>query len=108
MNILILGSGGREHAIADKIVSSPQCEKLFIAPGNAGTSTLGKNIPLDPMNFPAIKELVLAENIELVVVGPEAPLVAGIVDFFEADEALNQIAIIGPTAKGAMLEGSKD
>ena len=108
MNILILGSGGREHAIADKIVSSPQCEKLFIAPGNAGTSTLGKNVPLDPMNFPAIKELVLAENISLVVVGPEAPLVAGIVDFFEADELLNQIAIIGPTAKGAMLEGSKD
>ena len=108
MNILILGSGGREHALADKIVSSEQCEKLFIAPGNAGTSTVGKNVAIDPMNFPAVKELVLAENITLVVVGPEAPLVAGIIDFFEADDALNQIAIIGPSAKGAMLEGSKD
>ncbi|MDQ3016630.1 MAG: phosphoribosylamine--glycine ligase, partial [Bacteroidota bacterium] len=108
MNILILGSGGREHAIADKIIASSECSKLLIAPGNAGTSTLGKNVPLDIMDFAAVKALILSEEIELVVVGPEAPLVAGIVDYFEADEMLNQIAIIGPSAQGAMLEGSKD
>lgn len=107
MNILIIGSGGREHALADKIASSPLCTALFIAPGNAGTSTLGKNIALDPLDFNAVKELVTSQNIELVVVGPEAPLVAGIVDFFEADEALASIPIIGPSAQGALLEGSK-
>lgn len=107
MNILILGGGGREHALADKIASSPLCSKLLIAPGNAGTALLGKNIPLDPNDFPAVKNLVTSENIELIVVGPEAPLVAGIVDFFSADESLKSIPIIGPSAFGAQLEGSK-
>ncbi|MEO6132208.1 MAG: phosphoribosylamine--glycine ligase [Saprospiraceae bacterium] len=107
MNILIIGSGGREHALADKIASSPQCSQLFITPGNAGTANLGKNIPLDVNDFGAIKELVVLENIQLVMVGPEAPLVAGIVDFFADDEALKSIPIIGPSASGAMLEGSK-
>ena len=108
MNILIIGSGGREHALADKIASSTHCTGLFIAPGNAGTALLGKNISIDPNDFEAIKALVVAENIELVVVGPEAPLVAGISDFFAADDALKLIPIIGPSAEGAQLEGSKD
>ncbi len=107
MNILIIGGGGREHALADKITSSPLCELLFIAPGNAGTATLGKNIPLDTCDFEAIKSLVLNENINLIVVGPEVPLVAGIVDFFSEDDALKNIPIIGPSKEGAKLEGSK-
>ena len=107
MNILILGSGGREHALADKIAASPHCTKLIIVPGNAGTALIGKNISLDPNDFPAIKALVVSEGVELVVVGPEAPLVAGIVDFFSADEELKTIPIIGPSAAGAQLEGSK-
>lgn len=108
MNILIIGGGGREHALADKIASSPLCTGLFIAPGNAGTALLGKNINIDLNDFEAIKALVLQEAIELVVVGPEAPLVAGIADYFSEDEALKSIAIIGPSAEGAKLEGSKD
>src|SRR5687767_238333 len=108
MNILIIGSGGREHALADKISSSNLCKQLFIAPGNAGTSQLGTNVKLDIEDFAAIKEFVVSKNINLVVVGPEAPLVKGIVDFFAADEVLKEIPIIGPTAQGAMLEGSKD
>ncbi|MFZ1677189.1 MAG: phosphoribosylamine--glycine ligase [Saprospiraceae bacterium] len=107
MNILIIGSGGREHAIADKIASSPHCELLFIAPGNAGTATLGKNIAIDTNDFEAIKSLVVNENINLVMVGPEVPLVAGIVDFFSEDDALKNIPIIGPSKEGAKLEGSK-
>jgi len=107
MNILIIGSGGREHALADKIASSPHCSQLFIAPGNAGTASLGKNVPIDQNDFDAIRTLVLAENIQLVIVGPEAPLVAGIVDFFSDDESLKNIPIIGPSKQGAMLEGSK-
>lgn len=107
MNILILGSGGREHALADKITTSPLCTGLFIAPGNAGTALLGKNIQLDPNDFSAVKALVLKETIGMVVVGPEAPLVGGIVDFFAQDEALKAIPIIGPSAGGAQLEGSK-
>jgi phosphoribosylamine---glycine ligase len=108
MNVLIIGSGGREHALADKIASSIHCTGLFIAPGNAGTALLGKNISLDPNDFEGIKALVIAENIGLVVVGPEAPLVAGITDFFSGDIALKSIPIIGPSAAGAQLEGSKD
>ncbi len=108
MNILILGGGGREHALADKITSSPLCSKLFIAPGNAGTALLGKNVNIDSSDFEAIKKLVLEEEIGLVMVGPEAPLVAGIVDFFSADDDLKKIPIIGPAAGGAQLEGSKD
>ncbi len=107
MNILIIGSGGREHALADKIASSPQCDQLFICPGNAGTAMLGKNVPLDTNDFEAIKSLVLTENIQLVMVGPEIPLVAGIVDFFSEDESLKNIPIIGPSKQGANLEGSK-
>src|SRR5688500_5281445 len=107
MNILILGSGGREHALADKISSSPHCSRLFIAPGNAGTRLLGANIPVDLNDFGAIKNIVLSDTIELVVVGPEAPLVAGLVDYFAGDEELKNIPIIGPSQQGAMLEGSK-
>ncbi len=107
MNILIIGSGGREHALADKIASSGHCTGLFIAPGNAGTALLGKNIPIDTNDFDAVKALVTAETIGLVVVGPESPLVAGIFDYFSGDDALKEIPIIGPSAAGAHLEGSK-
>ncbi len=108
MNILLLGSGGREHAMADKIASSPHCSRLFIAPGNAGTSLLGRNVNIDPNDFEKIKSFVLETETNLVVVGPEAPLVKGIVDFFAKDAQLRDIPIIGPSAQGAMLEGSKD
>lgn len=108
MNILLLGSGGREHAMADKIASSPHCSRLFIAPGNAGTSLLGRNVNIDPNDFEKIKSFVLETETNLVVVGPEAPLVKGIVDFFAKDAQLRDIPVIGPSAQGAMLEGSKD
>jgi len=107
MNVLIIGSGGREHALADKIASSAHCTGLFIAPGNAGTALLGKNVQMDPNDFEAVKALVIAEKIGLVVVGPEAPLVAGIADFFSGDHLLRDIPVIGPSAAGAQLEGSK-
>ncbi len=107
MNILILGGGGREHTFAWKIQQSPHCSKLFIAPGNAGTATCGTNVALDPNDFEAVKAYVLDNEIEMVVVGPEAPLVKGIYDFFKNDEALNGVSVIGPSQKGAMLEGSK-
>lgn len=108
MNILLLGSGGREHAMAAKIAESPQCDKLYIAPGNAGTSQCGTNVALDNNDFEAIRKFVLDNGIGMVVVGPEAPLVAGLQDFFARDEALNKIAFIGPSRQGAQLEGSKD
>jgi len=108
MNVLILGSGGREHALAWKIAQSPLLTSLFIAPGNAGTGQCGTNIPLNIDDFQAVKTIVLSNNIELVVVGPEVPLVAGIHDFFLLDKDLKNIPVIGPTKKGAMLEGSKD
>jgi len=108
MNVLILGSGGREHAMAWKIAQSPRLTKLFIAPGNAGTAQCGTNLAISAEDFPAVKQAVLDNNIQLVVVGPEVPLVAGIHDFFLADEQLRDIPVIGPTKKGAMLEGSKD
>ena len=108
MNVLILGSGGREHALAWKISQSPLLTKLYIAPGNAGTSACGTNLALDMSDFSALKTLVLDKNIELVVVGPEAPLVEGIADFFVRDKELKSIPVIGPGTKGAMLEGSKD
>jgi phosphoribosylamine--glycine ligase len=108
MNILLLGSGGREHAMAAKIAESPQCDKLYIAPGNAGTSQCGENIALDNNDFEAIRKFVLEKRIGMVVVGPEAPLVAGLQDFFARDEALRQVAFIGPSRQGATLEGSKD
>jgi phosphoribosylamine--glycine ligase len=107
MNILILGSGGREHTIAWKIKQSEKADKIFVAPGNAGTALMCTNIEVSPENFQDVKREVLENNIELVIVGPEAPLVLGIVDFFKSDESLKNISIIGPDKKGAMLEGSK-
>jgi phosphoribosylamine--glycine ligase len=107
MNILLLGGGGREHAFAWKMSQSPDCSKLFIAPGNAGTSSFGTNIDLSPVDFPAVKKACLANGIDLVVVGPEEPLVLGIVDFFASDPELSRIPVIGPSARAARLEGSK-
>jgi phosphoribosylamine--glycine ligase len=108
MNILLLGSGGREHAMAWKIAQSPKLSTLFIAPGNPGTAALGVNLAVATNDFPAIKKAVLENNIELVVVGPEDPLVNGIVDFFAGDTEINHIPVIGPDKAGAQLEGSKD
>jgi phosphoribosylamine--glycine ligase len=108
MNILLLGSGGREHAFALSLSKSALCSKLFIAPGNAGTSTCGTNVNVQPNDFESVKAFVLKESIALVVVGPEDPLVNGIVDFFESDVAIKNIPVIGPGKTGAQLEGSKD
>lgn len=108
MNILLLGSGGREHAFAWKMIQSPLCDTLFVAPGNAGTAQIAKNIDINATDFEAIKTLVLKENIEMVVVGPEDPLVKGIYDFFLNDQELKQIPVIGPSKIGATLEGSKE
>lgn len=108
MKILLLGSGGRESAFAWKISQSAQCEQLFIAPGNAGTSAYGKNVNISVNDFEGIKNLALKENIDMLVVGPEEPLVNGIHDFFLGDEALKHIPVIGPKKEGAILEGSKD
>ncbi len=107
MNILLLGSGGREHAFAKKLSESPHCEKLFIAPGNAGTLSCGENIAIATTDFDSIKTFVIKQNISMVVVGPEDPLVKGIVDFFLGDNDLKSIPVIGPDAAGAKLEGSK-
>jgi len=107
MNVLILGSGGREHAFAWKISKSSSCNKLFIAPGNAGTAEVGSNINLSINDFVSIKEFVLLQQIDLVLVGPEEPLVNGIYDFFQNDEQLRNISLIGPSKQGAQLEGSK-
>lgn len=108
MNILILGSGGREHAFAVKLQQSPLCEALYIAPGNGGTHTVATNVPIAPTNFAALKEFVLDKNITMVVVGPEDPLVQGVYDFFASDPALAHVRVIGPSKKGAILEGSKE
>lgn len=108
MNILLLGSGGREHTLAWKISQSPLTEKLYIAPGNAGTSKVGINVVLNPNDFNAVKEFALKNRIELIVVGPEEPLVNGIYDYFKADSNTKDIAIVGPSKAGAQLEGSKD
>ena len=108
MNILLLGSGGREHAFAYLLSRSPRCKQLYIAPGNAGTALEGENVAMDATDFPKIKEFCLSKQISLVVVGPEEPLVKGIVDFFGQDTALSQIPIVGPSQKGATLEGSKE
>ena len=107
MNILLLGSGGREHALAWKIAQSPKVEKLYIAPGNAGTKEVGENVNIAVCDFDAIAEFVLANEIAMVVVGPEDPLVKGVYDYFAADERLKGIAVIGPTKAAAELEGSK-
>jgi len=108
MNILILGSGGREHAIAWKIAQSPLLSSLYIAPGNAGTGQLGSNVSIDINNFKEVENFVLQNNINMLVVGPEAPLVDGISDFFNNNAQLSEVAVIGPSKAGAMLEGSKD
>ena len=108
MNILLLGSGGREHAIAWKIAQSPKVDKLFIAPGNAGTAFVGTNVAIKADDFAAIKTFAIENAIDMVVVGPEDPLVKGVYDFFKNDEALSHIPVIGPSKSGARLEGSKD
>ena len=108
MNILILGSGGREHTLEWKIAQSARVDHLFIAPGNAGTRAVGTNVPLKVNDFEGIRAFVLANAIDMVVVGPEDPLVNGIVDFFRADNSIAHIPVIGPSAAGARLEGSKD
>ncbi len=108
MNILLLGSGGRENALAWKIAQSPRVENLYIAPGNAGTARIGRNIALSATDFPALKEFAIGHDIDMVVVGPEDPLVKGVYDYFKNDDKLKRIPVIGPSASGARLEGSKD
>lgn len=108
MKLLLLGSGGREHALAWKIAQSPKIEKLFIAPGNAGTALVGENVSISATDFVAVKSFVLDKGIDMVVVGPEDPLVKGVYDFFRDDASLQHIPVIGPSKEGAQLEGSKD
>lgn len=108
MNVLILGSGGREHAFAWKVSQSSLCKKLLIAPGNAGTAQVGTNIEIGVNEFEKIKELCISEEINMLIVGPEDPLVNGIYDYFHTDETLQHVVVIGPSKKGAQLEGSKE
>ncbi|MBQ9669098.1 MAG: phosphoribosylamine--glycine ligase, partial [Prevotella sp.] len=108
MKILLLGSGGREHALAWKIAQSERVEKLFIAPGNPGTAQVGQNVNIKADDFEAVKQLVASEQIDMVVVGPEDPLVKGIYDDLKADVRTQHVAVIGPSKAGAVLEGSKD
>lgn len=108
MNILLLGSGGREHALAWKISQSKKTDKLFIAPGNAGTASVGQNVPLKELDFDGIAKFALENNVKMIVVGPEVPLVEGIADYFSSQPQFKDIAVIGPSKLGAQLEGSKD
>ena len=108
MVILLLGSGGREHALAFKMLQSPKCSTLFVAPGNAGTAAIATNVSVNLTDFSAIKSFAIQEKVEMVVVGPEDPLVSGIYDFFKDDADLNHIPVIGPSKIGAQLEGSKE
>jgi phosphoribosylamine--glycine ligase len=108
MNILLIGSGGREHALAWKIKQSPRCQTIFIAPGNAGTAQVGQNVNIDMNDFPALGKFCVINKIDLVLVGPEAPLVNGIRDYFEGNSSLKHILFVGPGKNGAQLEGSKD
>ena len=108
MNILLLGSGGREHALAWKIKQSPKTDRLYIAPGNAGTAEIGENIPISSTDFDSLKQFVLENAVQMVVVGPEDPLVKGVYDFFKNDEELKNIPVIGPSQQGAQMEGSKE
>lgn len=108
MNILILGSGGREHTFAHQVSKSKKCSKLFVAPGNAGTSEIAENIPVAVTDFDAIKRCVVDNDIKMVIVGPEDPLVMGIYDYFKESDTLKDVMLIGPSKKGAMLEGSKE
>ena len=108
MNVLVLGSGGREHALSWKIAQSSLCEKLFIAPGNAGTAQIGENVNINVTDFESLKTFVIENEIEMLVVGPEDPLVKGIYDFFKNDEVLSEVCVIGPSQEGTQLEGSKE
>lgn len=108
MNILLLGSGGREHAFAWKLVQSPLCDTLLVAPGNAGTAQVATNVPVSATDFPAIADLIRSQNIDLLIVGPEEPLVKGVVDYICQQPGLQNLPIVGPDAEGAQLEGSKD
>ena len=108
MNILILGSGGREHAFTHKLIQSKKVTHIFVAPGNAGTQEIATNIDVNPTDFESVKKAVIAHDIQMVIVGPEAPLVNGVHDFFLADDELKNIPVIGPKKDGALLEGSKD
>ena len=108
MNILVLGSGGREHAISWKISQSEKCNNLYIAPGNAGTELVGNNLSVNINDFKEVKLIVIEKSIDLVIVGPEEPLVRGIVDFFKSDDELKHVKIFGPSSEGSKLEGSKD
>jgi phosphoribosylamine---glycine ligase len=107
MNLLLIGSGGREHALAWKLIQSPICHQLFIAPGNAGTAFCGTNVSIDPNDFAALKDFMLSQNINMLIVGPEEPLVRGIYDFCKSQPELNDLLIVGPSQEGAQLEGSK-
>ncbi len=108
MKILLLGSGGREHALAWKIAQSKKVDQLYIAPGNAGTGSVGENVPLKADDFEGIRQFVLSKGVDMVIVGPEDPLVKGVYDFFKNDNQLKDIPVIGPSKQGAVLEGSKD
>ncbi|HEY5751096.1 MAG TPA: phosphoribosylamine--glycine ligase [Chryseolinea sp.] len=108
MNILVIGNGGREHALAWKIRQSPLCEKIFVAPGNAGTASIAENVAIDVDDFDSLGKFCVANNVQLVVVGPEGPLVKGIRDYFQNDPSLRPILMVGPDTQGAQLEGSKD
>ena len=108
MNILILGSGGREHAFTHKLIQSKKVTHIFVAPGNAGTQEIATNIDVNPTDFESVRKAVIAHDIQMVIVGPEAPLVNGVHDFFLADDELKNIPVIGPKKDGALLEGSKD
>jgi phosphoribosylamine--glycine ligase len=108
MNILLLGSGGREHAFAWKIAQSPRCNQLFVAPGNPGTAEIATNVPLGVTDFPGISKFIQANDIDLLVIGPEEPLVKGLVDYLHAQVGMEQLLVVGPSQLGATLEGSKD
>jgi phosphoribosylamine--glycine ligase len=108
MNILLLGSGGREHAFAWKIAQSPRCNQLFVAPGNPGTAEIATNVPLGVTDFPGISKFIQANGIDLLVIGPEEPLVKGLVDYLHAQVGMEQLLVVGPSQLGATLEGSKD
>ena len=107
MNILIIGSGGREHTLAWKIKQSPFCKQLYIAPGNAGTALEGTNLPIAVTDFEALKKAIVQKQIDLVVVGPEEPLVKGVVDYLRNDPQTAQLIVVGPDAAAARLEGSR-
>ncbi len=108
MNVLVLGSGGREHAIAWKLKQSPKVKKVYIGPGNCGTKEVGVNVYLDIADYPLIKDFIIGNTIDMMVVGPEQPLVGGIVDFIKNDKAVEHVAVVGPSKAAAQLEGSKD